>query len=96
MAQQVKRGRPKANDQKVDVNNILCEFLAIKENDYNAVICYFKIIDKDLKKKLKPILSLENDKLRMPYWKTDKLELILKVKDKFLNTVEPCEKRQNL
>ena len=41
---------------------------------------------------MKPILSLENDKLRMPYWKTDKPELILKVTDKFLNTVDPCEK----
>ena len=40
---------------------------------------------------MKPILSLENDKLRMPYWKTDKLELVLKVKDKCLNTVDPCE-----
>ena len=28
----------------------------------------------------------------MPYWKTDKLELILKIQDKFLNTVDPCEK----
>ena len=89
---QVKRGRPKANDKKVEVGNVLCEFLTSKENGYNAVICYLKIIDKNLKKKLKPILALENEKVNMPYWRTEKNELILKVKDKFLNITEPCEK----
>ena len=78
MALQVKRGRPKANDKKVEVGNVLCEFLTSKENGYNSVICYLKIIDKNLKKKLKPILSLESDKLNMPYWRTDKNELIFK------------------
>ena len=41
---------------------------------------------------MKPILSLENDKLRMPYWRSENKELILKVKETCLNTVEPCEK----
>ena len=48
---QVKRGRPRTNDKKVEVCNILCEFLASKEHDCNAVINYFRIIDKYLKKK---------------------------------------------
>ena len=40
--EQVKRGRPRTNDKKVEVCNILREFLATQENAYNAVINYFK------------------------------------------------------
>ena len=29
--------------------------------------------------------AVEEDEIRMPYWKTEKHELILKVKDKFIN-----------
>ena len=50
---QVKRGRPKANNKVVEISNILCEFLTSKENGYNAVICYLKIIDKKIEKEIK-------------------------------------------
>ena len=60
-------------------------FLIKKENDYNADICYFKVVDANTQTKLKLIQSVEEDEIRMPYWKTEKHELILKVKDKFIN-----------
>ena len=34
---------------------------------------------------MKPIRVLEEDDVRMPYWKTDKTDVILNVKDKFVN-----------
>lgn len=87
-----KRGRPAKNYNKVDVANLVVEFLAKKRNGYDADICYMKVVDKDIKKKLKHVTSLEADGIRMPYWRTDDTqEMILKVKDKFMGSIEPCE-----
>ena len=41
---------------------------------------------------MKPITVLDDEGMRMPYWVTsDKQEMILKVKDKFLGSIEPLE-----
>ena len=40
---------------------------------------------------MKPIRNLEEDNVRMPYWKTDKKDIILKVKDKFVNYSDDLE-----
>ena len=89
---QKRAGRPTKNNNKVDVDSLLIEFLAKKENAYGDEICYMKVVDKELRKKMKPVIALEAEDVRMPYWTTsDKQELILKVKDKFIITVEPYE-----
>ena len=42
---------------------------------------------------MKSIISLQDDDIRMPFWKTvDKQEMILKVKDKFVNAVSDLVK----
>ena len=72
---------------------MVVEFLATKENDYNANICYFKVVDVECKTKMKSIIGLQDDDIRMPFWKTvDKQEIILKVKDKFVNAVSDLVK----
>ena len=61
------------------------EFLASKVDDYDCVNCFFKIIDIDGVNKLKPFMSLNDDKsFKMPIWLSDKQESILKVKNKFI------------
>ena len=80
-----KRGRPAKSNTTININGLLVEFISKKENNYNANICYFKVVDVDAKNKMKPIRVLEEDDVRMPYWK-DKDYIILKVKDKFVNT----------
>ena len=45
---------------------------------------HFKIISPKLK--LKPLLTLNAD-LRVPVWKSDKGDYILKIKDKFIKTL---------
>ena len=40
-----------------------------KENDFGADICYFKVVDADTKTKLKQVKAVEEDEIRMPYWK---------------------------
>ena len=81
-----KRGRPVKNTNTIRVDDLDVEFLSKKENNYGADICYFKVVDESTKAKFKHIKALEEDDIRMPYWKTeDKHELILKIKHKFIN-----------
>ena len=88
---QSKRGRPTKNPNKVEVSNLIVELLSKKKNEYNAEICYMRVVDKDVKKKMKPITVLAEEGMLMPYWQTDKLDLILKVKDKWIGSIEPVE-----
>ena len=93
MSAKSKRGRPAKNENKVTINDLVVEYLATKENDYNANICYFKIVDVECKTKMKSIIGLQDDDIRMPFWKTvDKQEMILKVKDKFVNAASDLVK----
>ena len=75
-----KKDKPMKNNNTVNVSNLPVEFLAKKTNDYNAEICYMKIVDKDVKKKLKNITSLESESIRMPYWLSSDKETLLKGK----------------
>ena len=91
-----KRGRPAKTNTTININDLLVEFISKKENNYNANICYLKVVDADAKNKIKPIRILEEDDIRMPYWKTaDKKDIILKVKDKFVNTTDELQRGSN-
>ena len=93
MSAKSKRGRPVKDVNKVTINDLVVECLVTKENDYNANICYFKIVDVECKTKMKRIIGLQDDDIRMPFWKTvDKQELILKVKDQFVNAASDLVK----
>ena len=86
MSAKIRRGRPAIND-------LVVEYLATKENDYNANICYFKVVDVECKTKMKSIIALQDDDIRMPFWKTvDKQEMTLKLKDNFVTAVSDLVK----
>ena len=82
MPTKMSRGRPRTNTNNVTIDEILIEFLSEKETEYGA-ICYFKVIDNEWRRKMKPIISLEEDDLKVPYWLTEDENLILKVKSKY-------------
>ena len=44
------RGRPKKNNNIIEVNNIKLEFIITKTDNYENDISYLKIIDKAFKK----------------------------------------------
>ena len=77
-----RRGRPSKSNHKVEVSNLIVGFLSTKKKDYNAEICYMKIVDKDGRKKMRPITVLADEAILMPYWVTDKQDVISKVKEK--------------
>ena len=77
-----KRGRPKKEKNTFDVNDLLCEYLTTKVDKYDNEISYYKIIDDTFKIKMKNILKEQCEECRMPFWKTDDGEYILKRKTK--------------
>jgi len=85
-----KRGRPQKTNSDIIVKDLLVEYLSTKPDDYNNNISYFKIIDSELKLKLKPLFSLNAD-FKMPMWKSDdKNEYILKIKEKIIKPGNPA------
>ena len=75
-----KRGRPKKPTNTFDVNGLLAEYLSTKTDKYDNEISYFKLIDKNFKNKMSNILKEICDEIKMPFWKTDEGDKILKVK----------------
>ena len=75
-----KRGRPRKTTNTFDVNDLLCEYLTTKFDKYNNEISYYKIRDDSVKVKMKSILKEMCEECRMPFWKTEDHEYILKVK----------------
>ena len=78
-----KRGRPKLNKNTFDVNDLLCEYLSTKTDKYDNEVSYYKVIDKNYKNKMSGILKEVCDECKMPFWKTEDHEYILKVKTKY-------------
>ena len=77
-----KRGRPKLTKNIFDVNDLLCEYLTTKVDKYDNEISYYKIVDDTFKIKMKNILKEQCEECKMPYWRTDDQEIILKIKTK--------------
>ena len=77
-----KRGRPRKQTNTFDVNDLLCEYLTTKVDKYDNEISYYKIIDDTFKIKMKNILKEQCEECKMPYWRTDDQEIILKIKTK--------------
>ena len=76
-----KVGRPVKTVSDIKISDLVVEYLSTKPDDFNNEISYFKIMSPRLK--LKPMLSLNAD-LKVPIWKGDKGEYILKIKNKFI------------
>ena len=88
-----KRGRPKKQTNVFDVPGLLCEYLTTKVDKYDNEISFYKVIDDSFKIKMKSILKEMCEECRMPFWKTEDHEYILKVKTK--NTHTPKKKLEN-
>ena len=81
-----RRGRPKSNKNTLDTNDLLCEYLSTKTDKYDNEVSYYKIVDKNVKSKMSSILAQQCDECKMPFWKTEDSEYILKVKKKYDKT----------
>lgn len=86
-----KVGRPVKTVSDIKISDLVVEYLSTKPDDYKNEISYFKIISPKLK--LKPLLTLNAD-LRVPVWKSDKGDYILKIKNKFIITLNELVSKQ--
>ena len=87
-----KRGRPVNNDNKVNITDLIVEFLASKDSYYNANICYFKVVDVECNTRMNIIFGLQDDAIRMPFWRTDEYDAVLTIDDKLVNAVSDLVK----
>ena len=78
-----KRGRPRKSTNTFDVAGLLCEYLTTKVDKYDNEISFYKVIDKSYKVKMNGILTEMGEECRMPFWKTEDHEYILKVKTRY-------------
>ena len=68
-------------EENILFKNVRVEYLSTKLDKYNNEISYFKIKDKNIDQKFKPIMK---DGFKLPWFKTDKNQNIMKVKNKFI------------
>jgi hypothetical protein len=65
------------------IKELKVKFISSKVDMYDNMISYFKILDKEAKKKLKLVNEL-SDTLYKPFWTTDEKEMMLKVKTRHI------------
>ena len=90
-----KKGRPKHNNNNILINDINVEYLSKKQDKFDNSVVYLKLTDP--KNKLKPIIDIQaNDNdIRLPIWTTDTQDVILKVKEKWLNVADDLQTLTN-
>jgi hypothetical protein len=83
-------GRPQKNDLNIIIKDLNIEIITIKTDEYDNEVVFAKVIDPNVKTKMKQITSLSeaNDKLKVPYFVGDSGAVILKFKKKFVETLE--------
>ena len=91
-----KKGRPKNNNNNIIINDINVEYLSTKTDKFDNSVVYLKLTDP--KNKLKPIIDTQaNDKdIKLScIWTTDTQDVILKVKEKWVNVSDDLQTLTN-
>ena len=91
-----KKGRPQKNNNNIIINHINVEYLSTKKDKFDNEISYFKL--NDPKNKLKAIFDTQvadKDIKLSCIWSTDTQDIILKVKDKWLNVADDLQTLTN-
>ena len=94
MAENKTRGRPKKNNNIIEIKDLKLEFIITKADNYNNDISYLKVIDKAFKNKLQPILSQMCDDVRLPIWKSEDGIYMLKSKARWMPEGRVFEKNE--
>ena len=73
------------DEENIVIKNIRVEYITTKTDNYNYELRYFKIKDKSIEQKNKPFIK---EQYKLPWFKTDKGQNILKVKQKYIKLKE--------
>ena len=76
-------GRTAKDKNVIGVENLKVNLISKKQNQYGDEILYFKIVDKDIKPKMKLIKAVADStpSLRMPFFTGDNNQVILRIKE---------------
>ena len=91
-----KKGRPQKNNNNIIINDISVEYLSTKTYTFDNTIIYFKLSDPQ--NKLKAVIDTQaNDRdIQLScIWSTDTQDIILKVKEKWINTADDLQPLTN-
>ena len=88
------RGRPRKNNNIIEIKDLKLEFIITKTDNYNNEISYLKVIDKAFKSKLQPILSQMCDDCKVPLWKSEDGIYMLKSKARWMPENRVFEKNE--
>ena len=91
-----KKGRPQKNNNNIIINDINVEYLSTKKDKFDNEISYFKLNDPT--NKLKPTIDTQvadKDMKLSCIWSTDTQDIILKIKDKWLNVSDDLQTLTN-
>ena len=91
-----KKGRPTNNNNNIIINDINVEYLSTKVDKFENSVVYFKLTNP--KNKLKQVIDTQiNDKdIKLScIWTTDTQDVILKVKDKWINVADDLQTLTN-
>jgi hypothetical protein len=71
----------------IEIKDINVAYINTKTDKFDNTICYFKITDLRPQNKLSPILSETCDECRLPLWKAEDGEYLIKVKQRHAPTL---------
>jgi hypothetical protein len=82
-------GRKPKDNNTIKINDLHIQLVSRKQDNYGTDITYFKIVDANLKTKMKQLMSIED--IKMPYFTGDNNCIILKVKEKFICLIDETD-----
>ena len=88
------RGRPKKNNNIIELKDLKLEFIITKTDDYQNEIPYIKVIDKSFKSKLQPILSQVCEDCKVPLWRSEDGLYMLKCKNRWMPDEREFQKNE--
>ena len=71
----------------IEIKDINVTYISTKTDKFDNTVRYFKISGFDNKKLLSPILSETCDECRLPLWKAEDGEYLIKVKQRYAPTL---------
>ena len=80
----------------IEIKNIKVTYISTKTDKFNNTRCYFNVSDSKTKKRLTPILSQTCEECRLPLWKTEDGQYMLKVKSKFAPQMLECQSEHSV
>ena len=80
-------------DEKVVVKNVKVEYLSTKQNKYDNETSYFKIKDKNIDQKFATLIKVD---YKIPRFKSENGQTILKVKSKYVKLKDGELKKEEL